>query len=556
MARKHIQPAKVQLNLTSMMDVVFLLMVFFLLGYVVVLLGVVLQSALLGNLLVGAIFFFGAVFVYTSLILEERLLSEVMQQAEEEIRLREAERRAEVADYANQAKSRFLASMSHEIRTPMNAILGYAQLLQRESGLSVQQREYVEVIDRSSEHLLSLINDVLDMARIEAGKMTLTQGEVDVSRMIVDLERMFRQRALEKGLELTLTQGEALPRVVVTDGGKVRQVLINLMSNALKFTQSGSIETRVSVDRTHAPALRFVVEVEDTGVGIQPESLETIFGAFEREDESIEKPGAGLGLAVSRQFAELLGGSLTARSEFGVGSVFCFEFEVQEVASAAPVKKQSLVTGLVGGEPVPRLLVVDDRQDNLSFLERLLRSVGFEVRTALSGAAALEALKTEWPDLALLDLRMPEMDGVELLRQVRVLEGGPELPIVIVSASALEGEQDEVLRAGADAFLSKPVREEELFPTIGRFLGLHYTYAGEPSSSQPITDPSVLVTCDLSGVSDEEVAALRQAVQRGDIEQMESCIDRIQEQDSQVGAGLRCLASKFDYVALLQVLGD
>jgi signal transduction histidine kinase/FixJ family two-component response regulator/uncharacterized protein YigA (DUF484 family) len=469
-----------------------------------------------------------------------------------------AEARAEMvrAEEANEAKSRFLASMSHEIRTPMNAILGYAQLLQRESGLTARQRGYLETIDRSGEHLLSLINAVLDMAKIEAGRLSAVSDEMDFFSALLDIERMFRLRASEKGLELSVERSPDVPAVLVTDASKVRQVLINLLANAVKFTDRGRIVVSVSVVNRAEGKVRVLVAVEDTGSGIDSDEIEDVFGAFVQTESGSRQAGTGLGLAVSRQFARLLGGDLTATSTLGRGSKFEFEFvaKVAEGISDAPAVRR--VVGLAPNRPVPRLLVVDDRADNRAVLTILLTSVGFSVRTASSGEEAIEAFKSERADVALLDLRMPDMNGLELMRHLRALSGDVPLSVIIVSASgALDLSEADAFVAGADDFLHKPFRETELFASIGQHGGVHYVYADdapeavddEPAASSLDADSIRRLPMDL-------LDDLRQAVFGGDISAIEEHVARTAQLEPQLGAELRKLAEMFDYETLSDLL--
>jgi len=284
-----------------------------------------------------------------------------------------AEARAKMvqAEEANEAKSRFFASMSHEIRTPMNAILGYTQLLQRESGLTDRQRSYLKTIDRSGDHLLSLINDVLDMAKIEAGEVSVVADTMDFSATLLDIERMFRQRAAEKGIALSVERTPEVPTTIVTDAQKVRQVLINLLSNAIKFTDRGRIAVKVSVVHRTRGKIRLLVAVKDTGSGIDAAEVEGVFEAFVQTEAGKRKAGTGLGLTVSRTFALLLGGDLTATSALGSGSEFKFEFVSEVTERAADVETARQVVGLAPSTSARHLLVVDDRADNRAVLATL-----------------------------------------------------------------------------------------------------------------------------------------------------------------------------------------
>jgi PAS domain S-box-containing protein len=399
----------------------------------------------------------------------------------------EAEQKKRIqAEAENKAKSRFLASMSHEIRTPMNAVLGYTQILQREPGLSARQKEYLDIIDRSGDHLLSLIDDVLDLARVESGEVSLILSEVELRELLLDIKRMFNLQASERGIELTVTFSKTVPLTLCMDAVKVRQVLINLLGNAIKFTDQGSIAVQVSSEDLDAKNILITVEVTDTGCGVKADEVEAIFAPFIQTKAGAEKAGTGLGLAVSREFAKQLGGNLSATSELGVGSVFLFEFKAESIDDSTLCLSEREVLSLAPGARSPLVLLVDDQPDNLGVLTQMLVKVGFTVTSASSGQEALNAFAAERPELLLLDLQMPEMDGLEVMRRIATMPGGAEVPVVIVSASALHTVKAKALNAGAVGFLRKPLREEELFMMLRRHIDVEFqleSVSSEISSS-------------------------------------------------------------------------
>lgn len=452
---------------------------------------------------------------------------------------------------AGKAKSRFLANMSHEIRTPMNAILGYAQLLQRESGLTEQQRSHVETINRSGEHLLALIDDVLDMARIESGQMKASMRETDFLRMLVDVERMFRLRTVSANLEFVV-ENSGVPLFVLTDAAKVRQVLINLLGNACKFTDQGRIVMRASTLAIREGVARIRIEVEDTGMGFAMEDIETIFGVFKRTLEGESRSGTGLGLTVSRQFARLLGGELTATSEVGRGSLFIFEF-LADVIETHEVRVSRHVVSLAESPRGRRILIVDDNMENRDVLGRMLKSVGFYVREAVGGKEALAALAIEAPDLMLLDLRMPEVDGFDVLIRMRELEGGRDVPVIVISASVLDDEQDAAISAGAKGFLRKPVHEDLLFEKIRLVLGTEYLYAGDRLLEEAADDKKLVIAA-LNSLPQALRRRLREAALGSDMLALDEILVEVEKREPEVSEGLRVYADSFDYDGLLKLL--
>src|SRR5438309_501142 len=334
---------------------------------------------------------------------------------------------------ANRAKSVFLANMSHEIRTPMNAILGFSQLMLRDQDLTPRQCQYLGTINRSGEHLLALINDILEMSKIEAGRTTLSPSTFDLPALLKDLEMMFRVRTDEKKLSFSVETVGDVPQFIVTDINKLRQIFINLIGNAVKFSEEGGVGLRVRVDRGGAaePSLR--VEVEDTGPGISADELGKLFRHFEQTKTGQQAgTGTGLGLAISQEFVRLMGGAITVSSQVGKGSVFIIRLPLKEgEAQAVQAKdKPRHVLRLQPGQPACRVLIADDIEDNRQLLAQLLAPVGFEVRLATNGAEAVLEFEKWRPHLLLMDFRMPVMDGHEAIRRIRAMAGGGDARII------------------------------------------------------------------------------------------------------------------------------
>jgi len=331
------------------------------------------------------------------------------------------------ADAANLAKSEFLANMSHELRTPLNAILGFAQILEHDPLLTLQQAGHVRTITRSGVHLLKLINDILDMSKIEAGRTTLYETAFCLNDLLDDLEMMFRSRADAKGLQLLMERSEGVPSYVTADEGKLRQILVNLMGNAVKLTDAGGVTVRVRADSVEGKtvegneSMRLVVEVEDSGPGIPEKDVDRIFDAFQQSDSGVKAGGAGLGLAISRKFVEMMGGQLTVTSQVGKGSCFRFGVLVKSAEDVSELEQTvpRRVVGLAPGTGPFRILVVDDIPTNRALLQALLQPLGFEIVEASNGVEALEIFDQWSPHAVLMDMRMPVMDGYEATRRIK-----------------------------------------------------------------------------------------------------------------------------------------
>lgn len=464
------------------------------------------------------------------------------------------------AEAASRAKSAFLSNMSHEIRTPMNAILGFTQLMLREPGLAPQQRERLETIDRSGEHLLALINDILEISRIEAGRATLNPTAFDLHALTADLERMFRVRTDAKRLWLRVEQAEGVPRNVVGDEGKLRQVLINLVGNAVKFTERGGITLRTQASRDGATRVRLLVEVEDTGPGISDEETGRLFRAFEQADSGRRAgTGTGLGLAISQEYIRLMGGEISVSSQIGEGSIFRFSIGLQVggVWDAAGAPERRRVLGLVPRQSRCRVLVVDDHVENRRVLVEILRSIGFETREAADGEAAIAAFETWMPDLVLMDMRMPVMDGQDATRRIKSTTRGGHTPVIAVTAGVFEEDRRLALEAGADGFVAKPFHYDEVLEVVGAHLGIEIQYAvasqDDPAVSRAVATPP-LTSEALALLPSAIVDQIRDAVTSLDQHRLIELIGMAEQTSPQVAHLLRELAESFQYDALLEVL--
>jgi len=384
----------------------------------------------------------------------------------------------ERADLANESKSIFLANMSHELRTPLNAVLGFSELMSRDPTASERQRGSLDIINRSGQHLLSMINDVLDLSKIEAGKIELEPENLDLIQSLEDISNMIRVRADSKGLSFELIINENVPRYLKLDGNKIRQVLINLLSNATKFTEAGEILLTVSFmpDKV-LPKIQF--DVIDSGVGIHPDNLNSIFEPFVQANQGNDKQvGTGLGLAISQQYVKLMGGALIVESSPGTGSKFTFSLPAVEVAEdkVQTSEKPSYVERISNPEKQWRILIVEDQLENRVLLQSLLKSAGFQTQEAVNGEEGIEKF-THWhPDFIWMDLQMPVMNGYQTTHKIRQLPGGQNVKIVALTANVFKDKKDKIKDAGFNDVLYKPYQAHDLFEVMRQQLGLEYEY--------------------------------------------------------------------------------
>jgi signal transduction histidine kinase/CheY-like chemotaxis protein len=459
------------------------------------------------------------------------------------------------ADAANSAKSIFLANMSHELRTPLNAILGFSGLLRKDPALSKAQREDLDIINRSGEHLLSLINEVLEMAKIEAGRIQLEDAPMDLGLVVRDVADMMQARAEEKGLRLLIDQSSEFPRFIMGDEAKLRQVLINLVGNAIKFTAQGGITIRLGVGSdVRTPHL--LIEVEDSGSGIKPEDQQRIFEPFVQLAQSGMQKGTGLGLTITRQFIELMGGTITLESIPDKGSLFRVELPLRlasATAIAKPPEPPGEITGLEPGQPEYRVLVVEDQVENRLLLQTLLQNAGFTVRLAENGEQAIALFQSWRPHFIWMDQRMPVMTGIEASRRIRALPGGGEVKIVGVTASAFKEQREELAKAGMDDFVRKPYRSAEIYDCMAKHLGVRYLYGNAPAADTGMQGVNLTPEM-LSELPRYMRQELEEALQSLNSERIDEVIQKIGKFDAQLGQLLAQIAGNFDYPAILRAL--
>jgi PAS domain S-box-containing protein len=479
---------------------------------------------------------------------KEQLEDTVQQRTAELLLTRDA------AEAANKAKSVFLANMSHELRTPMNAILGFSNMMRRDPQITEKQRENLDIINRSGEHLLSLINDVLEVAKIEAGRLQLEVAPFDLGGMVRDVAEMMQIRAQEKGLQLLLDQSTDFPRYIKGDEARIRQIIINLISNAVKFTDQGGVTLRLGVLNTNHKHLS--IEVEDTGPGIAAQDQQRLFEPFVQLTEGDAQRGTGLGLTITYQFVQMMGGSINVESTLGKGSLFRVDLPL-ELASPAEIlgpeiHKPCKVIGLAIGTPRYRIMIVEDQRENQLLLSRLMTDLGLEVKIAENGERCLQIFQDWKPDLIWMDKRMPVMDGIEATQHIRRLPDGQSIKIVAVTASAFKEEQQEMLDGGMDDFVRKPYRFDEIYACLARQLGVEYIYADKQPTHTIEVEP--LAPEMLTILPQELRSELINALESLDQEYISTVIEQVLPYDLILYKTLSQLAENFDYPTMLNAL--
>ena len=429
----------------------------------------------------------------------------------------------EAAEAANKAKSAFLANMSHELRTPLNAILGYAQFLQKDPDVTEHQKDRLIIIHKSGDHLLSLINDILDLSKIEAGRIELSAIEFSMPDFLNNISVMFQIRTEQKGIGFRYDVSPRIPKYVRGDEVRIRQIIINLLSNAVKFTDKGS----VSFNADYRDG-RICFEVRDTGPGISPDESEKIFDPFHQTGSYVKKSeGTGLGLSISKRLTELMGGSLAVESIPGQGAIFRAELQLPSVMPEESIRdagNSGLITGYEGAKR--KILIVDDIEQNRFMLSDLLISLGFEVAEADSGQRASEKAAEFQPDLILMDLFMPGTDGFEATRQIRAVSPRIKVVIIAVSAGAYESHILRSREAGCDDFISKPVDFEQLLAKMRTYLNLEWTYQKTEASAE--AEAPIIAPCM------EDLESLINSAKMGDIQAIRDKAEALKQKDKQL----------------------
>ncbi|MGB8686325.1 MAG: response regulator [Microcoleus sp.] len=545
----------------------------------------------------------------------EKIVADYQRTLESQIveRTEQLQQAALIAEAANKAKSTFLANMSHELRTPLNAILGFAQIMEPSPNLTRENRESLRIIHRSGEHLLTLIDQALDLSKIEAGRMTLDSTNFDLYRLLDELEDMFQLRSQNQQVELLFQRAADVPQYVQTDAVKLRQVLINLLSNAIKFTPIGRVSVRVKkkqegssatdsvmdvTDRSQKQEVRskksedaivslsenqtssdfsLSFEIQDTGVGISPEELSHVFQAFVQTSSGQKtQKGTGLGLTISRQFVLLMGGNITVESQLERGTTFKFEIPLSVVDPIAILAPQidRAVTGLQPNQPRYRILIVDDRDDNRQLLVKMLYPIGFAVEEASNGHEAVEMWENWQPHLILMDLRMPVMDGYEATREIRARvkqrererAGGKEMnvsliecpiPKIIALTASTAEKRAFVLLVGCDDLIYKPFRKTDIFDTLNRHLGVNYTYSCSSCDRPQLSDStSTVILTSASKLPAEWIGKMKQVIRNADFDLIARTIEEIWSENPAFSQLLQGHLDNFDYQKIINLIAE
>lgn len=476
--------------------------------------------------------------------------------SESESRLRKAR---DAANEANRAKSTFLANMSHELRTPLNAILGFSDMLGRDAEITGDKKEKITIINHSGEHLLEMINDVLDLSKIEAGRIELEPQAFELPKMLQDIGRMFEARAESAGLNFNLELAPSLAQYITSDISKLRQILFNLLGNSVKFTTKGSFTLRAKTEpiKNKPDISLLTLEVEDTGPGIATEQLDHIFEPFvqvKRSKSNIK--GTGLGLSISKSFVDLLSGKIKASSEIANGSIFTVSIPVKLAQAAEADTMSSIrpnVLRMALGQPAWRILVVEDSPENRLLLTSTLKQAGFDIREAENGEEAVSIFQEWEPHLIWMDMRMPVMDGYEATAKIRELPGGDAVKIIAITASAFKEQREQHFAAGCDEVVHKPVQSHEIFDAMEQQLGVRYIYEKEKKAI--LTEPSIILNEEImSRLSVELREALRQPAQYLDIAATKKVIARIRKVEPKVANELQTLVDEFSFDQIMKLL--
>ncbi|ARN56463.1 response regulator [Sedimentisphaera salicampi] len=459
------------------------------------------------------------------------------------------------ADKASEAKSQFLANMSHEIRTPMNAIIGYSQMLKKSDNLTNEQTKQLEIVDSSSHHLLNLINDILEMSKMEAGKVTLSPITFDFINLLSVTKSIFTLKAENKSIFLEYDIPSDMPRVIYADDGKIRQVIINLLGNAVKFTDRGGVRVRARHEQIDENILKITVEVEDTGYGISEDEKEKVFSYFDQTESGKMSGGSGLGLAISKGYARQMGGDITFTSKEGRGSTFSLTFtaELPEKKQQNQQQNKKSIKCLTQEHEGKLVIVTDDNKENREVLTDLLYDAGFQVISAGSGQETLELLSKFTPDILLLDNMMPNMTGAEVIDEIKENPNIKDFPIIIVSGDVMGKSHKLAVEAGATDFVSKPYEIDQLLEKIALYTNAEYIYEAPGSEAQDMSNEKL--SQFLSEIDISLFNSLRAELENGRMKEFTEQLERLKKTNKAAGIKLYRLAEGYEYEQLFKLFG-
>ena len=487
----------------------------------------------------------------------EKLVTEINERKKVEEALSDAK---ETAETANKAKSAFLANMSHEIRTPMNVILGFAQLLCRDQTLNIEQKKNLETIDRSGKHLLKLIDQILEMSKIEAGKLALNEELFDLYLLVSDLEIMFNVRAFDEHVEFLVECDSKIPQFLKGDNGKIRQVLVNLLGNAAKYTKIGFIKLDVKLVKESEDFVEIKFIVEDTGPGIDKKEEVKLFNAFSQTSTGIkEGKGTGLGLVISQKYINLMGSNIEFYNKNEKGAIFYFNIKLKkteedEIAINEIIVPKKVKCLDVENSEKSKLFICEDEDENRELLENLLVTVGFDVETAKNGKECIKKLKKTKTDLLMLDLRMPIMNGYETIEKIRNDNILQKIPVFAITANVFDEDKEKVMNAGFDEFLGKPIDEDKLFRLIKQYLNLNYIYSDENSVSS--VEENLVKGNEIKKISNSIRDKLIKLIEAADYEGILNELGNISEINEPLAEKLTLMTDNFDYQGMLRVLNN
>jgi len=451
----------------------------------------------------------------------------------------------------------FLANMSHEIRTPLNAIIGFSQLMNRDKHLNTTQREYNLSIIRAGENLMDLINDILELSKVEAGKLLLNATDIDLYAFLDDIKVIFKERTQNKHIDFVLETAADVPNFVFIDQSKLRQIFINLVGNAVKFTDKGGVKVIVRAEKGSNNQTVLLVDIHDTGPGIQEQELKNLFKPFVQTSTGINKgSGTGLGLALSRELARLMGGDISVTTEVGKGSTFRFAISIVEASYIESKKVESnRIISIEKGQKRFKILVVDDKDENVKVVIDLLTLVGYETNEAVNGQDAITKFHIWNPDLIIMDIRMPVMDGFEATRQIKLTDRGKHIPIIALTASIYDNENDVTKLYGMQGYIRKPFKENELLKMIGNILGVSYVYDDfNHQSTISYSQDKEKIVSDILHLPKVLVTQMLNAIAIADIDTFLTLNEQTDQTSVELSDYFESLASKFDYIHLQQLL--